>query len=82
MRLPFRAISGKLQVARVTDTLKASSLGRGPRCAAWMQDYVNDVGGDLEAQVMVGGIRGWVQRYGGSLMDGYDEKVWLGVDVR
>ncbi|KXX76793.1 Arsenical-resistance protein 2 [Madurella mycetomatis] len=54
----------------------ASSLGRGPRCAAWMQDYVNDVGGDLESQVMAGGIRGWVQAYGGSMMDGYDEKVW------
>ncbi|KAK4041841.1 arsenical-resistance protein 2 [Parachaetomium inaequale] len=53
-----------------------SSLGRGPRCAAWLQDYVNDVGGNIESQVMVGGIRGWVQAYGGSMMDGYDEKAW------
>ncbi|KAK4152680.1 arsenical-resistance protein 2 [Chaetomidium leptoderma] len=53
-----------------------SSLGRGPRCAAWMQDYVQEVRGDLESQVMIGGIRGWVQAYGGSMMDGYDEKVW------
>jgi arsenical-resistance protein 2 len=55
---------------------KGSSLGRGPRCAAWMQDYVNEIGGELEPQVMVGGIRGWVQAYGGSMMDGYDEKSW------
>lgn len=41
-----------------------------------MQDYVNEVGGDLEPQVMVGGIRGWFQAYGGSMMDGFDEKVW------
>lgn len=41
-----------------------------------MQDYVNEVGGDLESQVMVGGIRGWFQAYGGSMMDGFDEKVW------
>jgi arsenical-resistance protein 2 len=25
---------------------------------------------------MVGGIRGWVQAYGGRMMDGYDEKAW------
>lgn len=34
------------------------------------------MGGDLEAWVMVGGIRGWVQAYGASMVDGYDEKVW------
>ncbi|KAK3328793.1 Rhodanese-like domain-containing protein [Apodospora peruviana] len=54
-----------------------SSNGRGPRCAAWMQDYINEVGGgDIESQVMAGGIRGWVQVYGGRMMDGYDEKAW------
>jgi len=53
-----------------------SSLGRGPRCAAWLQDYVREVGGDLETRVMVGGIRGWVQAYGGGMMDGYDDKAW------
>lgn len=41
-----------------------------------MEDYVNEVGGELESLVMVGGIRGWVQAYGGSMMDGYDEKAW------
>ncbi|KAK1780648.1 hypothetical protein QBC45DRAFT_476794 [Copromyces sp. CBS 386.78] len=39
-----------------------SSAGRGPRCAAWMQDYIDDVG--------------WVRRYGDRMMDGYDEKTW------
>ncbi|KAK4129831.1 hypothetical protein N657DRAFT_653100 [Parathielavia appendiculata] len=53
-----------------------SSLGRGPRCAAWLQDYVNEAGGDLKSEVMVGGVRGWVQAYGGGMMDGYDEKAW------
>jgi arsenical-resistance protein 2 len=55
---------------------KGSSLGRGPRCTAWLQDYVDEAGGDLASQVMVGGIRGWVQAYGGRMMDGYDEKAW------
>ncbi|KAL2270736.1 hypothetical protein VTJ83DRAFT_107 [Remersonia thermophila] len=54
----------------------ASSLGRGPRCAAWLQDYVKEVGGDLQCRVMSGGVRGWVQAYGGDLMDGFDEKEW------
>ncbi|KAL2262065.1 hypothetical protein VTK26DRAFT_2592 [Humicola hyalothermophila] len=54
----------------------ASSRGRAPRCAAWMQDYVNELGGELECQVLAGGVRGWVQAYGGSMMDGYDEKAW------
>ncbi|KAK3342042.1 hypothetical protein B0T25DRAFT_511560 [Lasiosphaeria hispida] len=52
------------------------SNGRGPRCAAWMQDYVNEVGGDLQAQVMAGGIRGWVAAFGSRMVDGFDEKVW------
>jgi arsenical-resistance protein 2 len=60
--------------------LIGSSLGRGPRCAAWLQDYVNEVGGDLKSQVMIGGIRGWVKVYGGSMMDGYDEKRWRAED--
>jgi arsenical-resistance protein 2 len=39
-----------------------------------LQDYVQEVGGDLESLVMVGGIRGWVEAYGGRMMDGYVEK--------
>ncbi|KAK4465080.1 hypothetical protein QBC42DRAFT_262064 [Cladorrhinum samala] len=54
-----------------------SSNGRGPRCAAWMQDYIDAVEGDIRSEVMVGGIRGWVKAYGGRMMEGYDEKVWL-----
>ncbi|KAK3335220.1 hypothetical protein B0T19DRAFT_436101 [Cercophora scortea] len=53
-----------------------SSNGRGPRCAAWMQDYIDEAGGDLQAQVMTGGIRGWVKAYGGRMTDAYDEKAW------
>lgn len=41
-----------------------------------MQDYVNEIGGELETRVMVGGIRGWVQAYEGSMMDGYGERSW------
>lgn len=41
-----------------------------------MQDYVNEVGGDLQAQVMAGGIRGWVAAFGSRMVDGFDEKVW------
>ena len=41
-----------------------------------MQDYVDEVGGDIQAQVMTGGIKAWVQSYGGRMMDGYDEKPW------
>ncbi|KAK4161927.1 hypothetical protein QBC43DRAFT_216615 [Cladorrhinum sp. PSN259] len=53
-----------------------SSNGRGPRCAAWMQDYIDSLGGDIKSEVMVGGIRGWVKAYGGRMMEGYDEKIW------
>ncbi len=55
-----------------------SSNGRGPRCAAWLQDYFDDIGEThIEALVLKGGIKGWVKKYGGDLMDWYDEKVWI-----
>lgn len=55
-----------------------SSNGRGPRCANWMQDYLDDVGDkDIEALILTGGIKGWVKRYGGAMMDWYDGKVWV-----
>lgn len=41
-----------------------------------MQDYIDEVGGDIESQVMTGGIRGWVEAYGSRMVDGYDEKTW------
>jgi arsenical-resistance protein 2 len=68
--------SARFANADMPGPTKASSLGRGPRCAAWMQDYVDEVGGDLQCRVLNGGIRGWVQAYGGEMMDGFDEKVW------
>lgn len=42
-----------------------------------MQDYIDAVEGGIRSEVMVGGIRGWVKAYGGRMMEGYDEKVWL-----
>jgi arsenical-resistance protein 2 len=45
-----------------------------------LQDYVDEVGGDLGSQVMIGGIRGWVKVYGGGMMDGYDEQRWRAED--
>ncbi|KAJ8080961.1 hypothetical protein PM082_017796 [Marasmius tenuissimus] len=54
-----------------------SSSGRGPRTAAWLQDYIDEVGDrDMQALVMKGGIKGWVRKYGGERMDWYDEKFW------
>lgn len=44
-----------------------SSHGRGPRCARWYQDYLNDKG-DTKSQafVMRGGIKEWKERFGGN----------------
>ncbi|KAB5578757.1 Rhodanese-like domain-containing protein [Coniochaeta sp. 2T2.1] len=56
-----------------------SSNGRGPRCAAWMQDYINDAGNSsIQSLILRGGIRGWIKAYSGRRMDGYDAKVWEG----
>lgn len=56
-----------------------SCNGRGPRAAAWMQDYFDDVGEkDIRALVLTGGIKGWVRSYGGNLMVAYDEAYWAG----
>ncbi|OAQ79382.1 arsenate reductase [Purpureocillium lilacinum] len=54
-----------------------SSSGRGPRCAGWMQDYLNEVGeASVTAAVLKGGIKGWQKTYGGRMMDAYDPKFW------
>jgi arsenical-resistance protein 2 len=38
----------------------SSSEGRGPRCAGWFQDTLNEAGKDgSEAVVLAGGIRKW-----------------------
>ncbi|EHK98123.1 hypothetical protein M7I_6175 [Glarea lozoyensis 74030] len=55
--------------------------GRGPRCANWMQDYINDVSkfgrrSALKVKILKGGIKGWVKEYEGSMMDGFQEDYW------
>ncbi|KAF4848053.1 hypothetical protein CGCSCA4_v005123 [Colletotrichum siamense] len=55
-----------------------SSNGRGPRSANWLQDYFDDVGETaVQAVILKGGIKGWVRKYGGHMMDWYDEKAWV-----
>ncbi|KAH7155619.1 Rhodanese-like domain-containing protein [Dactylonectria estremocensis] len=50
---------------------------RGPRCAGWMQDFLNQVGETgIKAEILAGGIKGWQKTYGGKWMDSYDEKTW------
>jgi arsenical-resistance protein 2 len=40
----------------------SSSNGRGPRCAGWFQDTLNEVGNkESEALVLTGGIKSWVE---------------------
>lgn len=46
-----------------------SSSGRGPRCAGWLQDALNELPsssgeGKPEALVLTGGIKGWYEAYG------------------
>lgn len=54
-----------------------SSNGRGPRCAGWMQDYLNEMGETTtKAVILKGGIKGWQKAYGGKMMEWYDEKFW------
>lgn len=56
-----------------------SCNGRGPRAAAWLQDYFDEVGDkDVRAFFLTGGIKGWVRTFGGKLMDAYDETHWAG----
>jgi hypothetical protein len=39
-----------------------SSNGRGPRCAGWFQDVLDDVGRkNCEALVLAGGIKRWAE---------------------
>ncbi|KAL3423441.1 hypothetical protein PVAG01_05188 [Phlyctema vagabunda] len=58
-----------------------SSLGRGPRCANWFQDYTDDIARfhrrtNLKVLILKGGIKGWVKDFEGSMMDGFEEKYW------
>ncbi|OTA01497.1 arsenate reductase Arc2 [Trichoderma parareesei] len=57
----------------------ASSRGRGPRAAAWFNDYLAKCGEtDMESLVLLGGIKGWAtagDEYV-SWMDEYEASVW------
>ncbi|ESZ93109.1 hypothetical protein SBOR_6510 [Sclerotinia borealis F-4128] len=58
-----------------------SSSGRGPRCAGWMQDYIDDVAkfgkkSNIDVSVLKGGIKGWVKEFEGMFMDGFEEGKW------
>ncbi|GAA5935899.1 hypothetical protein JCM3775_007357 [Rhodotorula graminis] len=44
-----------------------SSNGRGPRCAGWYQDALDEAGisrDTSKATVLTGGIKAWLERYG------------------
>ncbi|KAF5369636.1 hypothetical protein D9615_010242 [Tricholomella constricta] len=42
-----------------------SSSGRGPRCAGWYQDYINETGTTTSAAyVLEGGVKSWLAKYG------------------
>ncbi|KAJ3388281.1 hypothetical protein HDU84_009865 [Entophlyctis sp. JEL0112] len=56
-----------------------SSSGRGPRCARWYQDALNDSGiRTSQGLILKGGIKEWVHHYGShaELTEGYDEDHW------
>jgi len=58
-----------------------SSSGRGPRCASWMQDYIDGISKfgrkpDLKVLVLEGGIKKWVKDFEGSMVEGFEEKYW------
>lgn len=58
-----------------------SSSGRGPRCANWMQDYIDDISkfgmkSFLRVRILKGGVKGWVREFEGSLMEGFEEGKW------
>ncbi|PMD20829.1 Rhodanese-like protein [Hyaloscypha hepaticicola] len=58
-----------------------ASNGRGPRCAAWMQDYIDDVAkfgrkSEVKVFILAGGIKGWVKDFEEALVDGFEEKYW------
>jgi arsenical-resistance protein 2 len=58
-----------------------SSNGRGPRCASWMQDYIDDVAkfgrkSEVKVFTLAGGIKKWVKEFEGALVDGFEEKYW------
>lgn len=68
-------------MAVISDNLLGSSSGRGPRCAGWFQDYIDDIAKfnkrtNMKVLVLKGGIKGWVKDFEGALVDGFEEKHW------
>jgi arsenical-resistance protein 2 len=58
-----------------------SSSGRGPRCAGWMQDYIDDIAkfgrkSEIKVFTLAGGIKNWVKQFEGALVDGFEEGYW------
>jgi arsenical-resistance protein 2 len=54
---------------------------RGPRCASWMKDYINDIGkfgrrSAIKVFFLESGIKAWVKEFEGAMMEGFDEKYW------
>lgn len=94
INLPAQSIYYSLDTLRqlfaATDSVRSvifycgSSSGRGPRCAAWFQDCLNQNGVKaMQAYVLEGGIKGWVRqgRQPGhetmlELIKGYESKYW------
>lgn len=94
INLPAQSIQYSLgtlvQILRATQSVHAvifycgSSSGRGPRCAAWFQDCLDENGiTDMKAYVLEGGIKGWIRlgRQAGheamlQLVDGYEIAYW------
>ncbi|KAJ3119723.1 hypothetical protein HK098_005210 [Nowakowskiella sp. JEL0407] len=57
----------------------SSSRGRGPRCASWYQDKLNEMGiTTSQGLVLEGGIKKWIERYRDvpALVYGYDGEWW------
>ncbi len=78
---------GELSLLRVSEREEdnennsGASNGRGPRCAGWMQDYIDDVSkfgrkSEVKVFTLAGGIKGWVKDFEGALVDGFEEKYW------
>lgn len=54
-----------------------SDGGRGWKCSNWFQDYIDEKGdSQMRALTLEGGIKGWVKRFGGRGVEGFDLKCW------
>ncbi|EHA53485.1 hypothetical protein MCOR27_004002 [Pyricularia oryzae] len=55
-----------------------SDGGRGWKCANWFQDYVDEKGDtEIQGMLLEGGIKGWVKRFGGKGVQGFDANCWM-----